>query len=142
MAQKESLRFPRAEHLKRRQDIQAVFKKGSSASCYGARLFFLRRDTNGKRIAFTFAHKFGNAVERNRARRLGREAYRHLRSKIKGGYDLVLLVYPDKNDSSKGKRLTGNFSEAEKPPSGFSTRLAQMRVLLSKTGLLAVGALP
>ena len=132
MAEKESLRFPREEHLKRRQDIQTVFKKGFSASCSGARLFFLRRDGDGRRIAFTFARKFGNAVERNRARRLGREAYRHLRSKIKGGYDLVLLVYPGKND----------FSEGGKPPSGFLARLGQMRVLLGKAGILKSGALP
>jgi ribonuclease P protein component len=132
MAEKEALRFPREEHLKRRQDIQAVFKKGSTASCYGARLFFLHRDGDGRRIAFTFAHKFGNAVKRNRARRLSREVYRHLRSQIKGGYDLALLVYPDKNDSSEGKR----------PPSGFSRRLKQMRVLLSKAGLFTAGVLP
>jgi ribonuclease P protein component len=131
MVERESLRFPRDEHLKRRQDIQAVFRKGASASCYGARLFFLRRDVDGRRIAFTFAHKFGNAVKRNRARRLGREAYRHLRSQIKGGYDLVLLVYPDKND----------FSEDKKPPSGFSRRLRQMRVLFGKAGLLTARAL-
>jgi ribonuclease P protein component len=132
MAEKESLRFPREEHLKRRQDIQAVFRKGDTASCYGARLFFLRRDGDGRRIAFTFAHKFGNAVKRNRARRLSREAYRHLRSQIKGGYDLALLVYPDKNDSLEGER----------PPSGFSKRLKQMRVLLGKAGLFTAGALP
>jgi ribonuclease P protein component len=132
MTEKESLCFPREEHLKRRQDIQAVFKNGASASCSGARLFFLHRGGDKRRIAFTFARKFGGAVERNRARRLGREAYRHLRSRIKGGYDLALQVYPGKND----------FSEGEKPRSGFSVRLGQMRVLLGKAGLLTAKALP
>ncbi|MDR2445180.1 MAG: ribonuclease P protein component [Spirochaetaceae bacterium] len=142
MTEKGSLRFPRAEHLKRRQDIQTVFKKGASASCSGARLFFLRRDVDGRRIAFTFARKFGNAVERNRARRLGREAYRHLRPKIKGGYDLVLLVYPGKNDFPENGKAPDNFSGVKTPSSGFLTRLRQMRVLLGKAGLLTAGALP
>jgi ribonuclease P protein component len=134
MTEKECLSFcfPRGEHLKRRQDIQAVFKKGVSASCSGARLFFLQRGGGERRIAFTFSRKFGNAVERNRARRLGREAYRHLRSKIKAGYDLVLLVYPGKNDFSEGKR----------PQSGFSVRLRQMRILLNAAGLFASGVSP
>ncbi|MDR2097199.1 MAG: ribonuclease P protein component [Spirochaetaceae bacterium] len=127
MTERESLCFPREERLKLRKDIQAVFKKGASASCSGARLFFLRKEGEGRRIAFTFARKFGNAVERNRARRLGREAYRHLRSKIKGGYDLALLVYPGKN----------NFSEDEKKGMDFSARLRQMKALLGKAGLFA-----
>ncbi|MDR0685137.1 MAG: ribonuclease P protein component [Spirochaetaceae bacterium] len=152
MAEKGALRFPREEHLKRRQDIQTVFKKGFSASCSGARLFFLRRDGDGRRIAFTFARKFGSAVERNRARRLGREAYRHLRPRIKGGYDLVLLVYPDKNDFWEGRKAPGGFEGAKKTRSGFLgdkksrsdflSRLAQMRALLGKAGLLRSGALP
>lgn len=57
---------------------------------------FLRE--NGKatnRIAFTFARKYGNAVQRNRSRRLSREAYRRIKSQLKQGYDLVLLIYPD-----------------------------------------------
>ncbi|MDR2802875.1 MAG: ribonuclease P protein component [Treponema sp.] len=134
MTEKEclSLCFPRGEHLKRRHDIQSVFKKGASTSCSGARLFFLRRDRRERRIAFTFSRKFGNAVERNRARRLGREAYRHLRAKIKVGYDLVLLVYPGKND----------FSEGKKPLNGFSVRLKQMRILLDMAGLFTAGVLP
>jgi ribonuclease P protein component len=131
MAEKNSLHFPREERLKRRKDIQAVFKKGVSVSCSGARLFFLRETGGRRRIAFTFARKFGNAVERNRARRLGREAYRHLRTNIKDGYDLALLVYPGKGNSLKGKEQ----------PDSFSTRLRQMRFLLNRAGLFTAESL-
>ncbi|MDR2658534.1 MAG: ribonuclease P protein component [Spirochaetaceae bacterium] len=120
------LGFPRQEHLKRREDIQTVFKKGASASCAGARLFFLRGEGCGRRIAFTFARKFGNAVQRNRSRRLGRESYRHLRQEIKSGYDLVLLLYPCKSG------LTGSDL-----PESLSLRMGQMKVLLGKAGLFA-----
>jgi ribonuclease P protein component len=129
--------FPRQEHLKRREDIQAVFKQGASTSCFGARLFFLHKKEAGKRIAFTFSRKFGNSVERNRARRLGRESYRHLRAGIKNGYDFVLLVYPVKNAvRSNGLPDSGNGDNSLFPKgSGLSLRMRQMKVLLSKAGL-------
>jgi ribonuclease P protein component len=67
------------------------------------------------RIVFTFARKYGNAVNRNRARRVGREAYRHIRNELTAGYDLVLLVYPGKDR--------------------FARRMEQVRILFSKAGL-------
>lgn len=89
------LRFPKNERLKRSSGISEVFKRGRSVSCPGARLFFKPVEGGCNRIAFVFSKKFGNAVQRNRARRLGREAYRFLRGRLKRGFDLVLLVYPD-----------------------------------------------
>ena len=108
--------FPREERLKSRRDISAVFKKGKKAPVDGAVLFYKHNALNHNRIAFTFAKKFGNAVQRNRARRLGREAYRHIRESIRKGYDLVLLVYPT-------------------PGIGFSRRLQQLSVAFSRAGL-------
>ena len=66
-------------------------------SCSGAKLFRLENGLGRNRIAFTCARKFGTAVERNRARRLGREAYRLLKNRLESGYDLVLLVYPGRD---------------------------------------------
>jgi ribonuclease P protein component len=87
--------FPRPERLKKRADIRAVMKKGRCVTEFGAKLFYKENSLSYNRIAFTFARKFGNAVERNRARRLGRESYRHLRTIIiPAGWDFVLLVYP------------------------------------------------
>jgi len=108
--------FPQRERLKGRVDIQEVFNRRRVVSCQGAKLFMLKNGLPHNRIAFTFSRKFGNAVERNRARRLGREAYRYLRQKMKPGYDLVLLVYPLGHDD-------------------FSFRMEQFRELLSRAGL-------
>jgi ribonuclease P protein component len=92
---KGSFRFRREEHLKRREEIREVFGKGRQYSCYGAKLFVLKNDLPYNRICFTFSRSFGNAVSRNRARRLGREAFRLIKPDITGGHDLILLVYPE-----------------------------------------------
>ena len=101
--------------MKRRDDIREVFKRRGTVSCSGAKLFTLRNGLPHNRIAFTFPRKFGSAVERNRSRRLSREAYRLLRNELRKGYDLVLLVYPGQDD--------------------FLTRMDQLRGLFSRAGL-------
>ena len=108
-------RFPREERLKARGEIRGVFMRGNRVSCSAAKLFFLKNGLGHSRIAFTFARKYGNAVDRNRARRLGREAYRYIRKGLKPGFDLVLLVYPGMDT------LAG--------------RMEQLRTLFSRAGL-------
>ena len=93
--QPSSFRFPPREHLKKRADIRLAFKKGRCVSTGGAKLFYIKNGLAWNRIAFTFARKFGNAVRRNRARRLGRECYRQMRGSLDTGWDLVLLLYPE-----------------------------------------------
>ena len=114
---KADFRFKRKERLKSRSDIGTVFKKGKFVACSGAKLFALKNDLSHNRIAFVFSRKFGNAVERNRSRRVSREAYRHLQHTIKPGFDLVLLVYPGKDD--------------------FAARLDQMNKLFTRANLLS-----
>ena len=108
-------RFPRKERLKGRDGIREVFSRRKAVSCDGAKLFFVRNALPYNRIAFTFSRKFGNAVERNYSRRLSREVYRQTREKLRKGYDLVLLVYPGRDD--------------------FSVRTEQLRELFSRAGL-------
>ena len=108
--------FPRQERLKGRDEIREVFSRRKAVSCAGAKLLTLKNGFPHNRIAFTFSRKFGCAVERNRARRVGREAYRHLRGELKTGFDLVLLVYPGKDD--------------------FDSRLRQLTELFRRAGLL------
>jgi len=43
-------------------------------------------------VGITASRKVGNAVERNRARRLLREAARNLYRDVAGGWDLVLVA--------------------------------------------------
>ena len=108
--------FPKKERLKGRDEIRAVFEGRKAVSCPGARLYTLPNGLEYNRIAFTFSRKFGNAVQRNRSRRLSREAYRHLSAKLRRGFDMVLLIQPGQDS--------------------FSVRIDQLRVLFSRSGLL------
>jgi len=73
------------------------------------------------RICFTFPRGFAGAVRRNRAKRLGREAYRALRHRLRQGYDLVLLVYPPDAGSAD--------------TAGLADRRGQLGYLFDRAGL-------
>lgn len=79
--------------LKSRKEIDQVFQKGRT--CY-SQFLFLKYLPNSKpvsRFAFSIGLKFSKkAVERNRAKRLLREAVQTNLSQIKPGFDCVFFV--------------------------------------------------
>ncbi|MFP4330181.1 MAG: ribonuclease P protein component [Alkalispirochaetaceae bacterium] len=85
----------KAEILRKPDDIRRVFNAGRRVATHGAMVRFLRNDLGRNRILFATTRSFGNAVRRNRARRLTREAYRQLKPNLQEGYDLACVVYPD-----------------------------------------------
>ncbi|MDR2376053.1 MAG: ribonuclease P protein component [Treponema sp.] len=124
-------RFRTYERLKQSEGIRKVFKLGRAYSCPGAKLFVMKSGLPYNRISFTLARKFGNAPARNRAKRLGREAYRLLRPRLVSGFDLVLLVYPPP-ESPKGLQNSG--------AGGLRSRMDQFTVLCARAGLLLNGS--
>jgi ribonuclease P protein component len=100
-------------------------------------LFVLKNGLPYNRIGFTQTRKYGNAPERNRARRLGREAYRLLRPRLKTGFDLVLLVYPGSPNPARPGKPAG--SRARPGRGSLEARLAQLKSLFGKAGLLPDG---
>lgn len=109
-------RFTRNERVKRSEDIKTLFSKGQKVSIQGAKLFYLKNGTIQNRVAFALPRGYGNAVQRNRSKRLSREAYRYLKSHLNTGYDLLILIYPG-NDT-------------------FPSRCEKFRSLCQKAGLL------
>ena len=65
--------------------------------CSGARLVYRTNGLDYSRFAVCPVRKFGNAVERNRVKRVCRELFRLTKNRIKPGFDIVLVVYPGKN---------------------------------------------
>lgn len=89
------------ERLKRRSDINRVFASNRSVSCYGAKLLYRENGYGRNRITVTLVRKYGNAVERNRAKRVVREAYRLTKPSLKTGYDLIVVLYPNEDTYRK-----------------------------------------
>jgi ribonuclease P protein component len=115
-----SFRFRREERLKRRNEIREVFGKGRRFGCRGLKIFLLKNGLPRNRICFTFSRGFGTAVQRNRAKRIGREAYRGLKPCLRQGYDIILLQYPPAENQESGKGWCDG----------------QLRYLFAKAGLL------
>lgn len=74
------------------KDFLAAYKRGKYI-CGKACTFYFRK--NGKklnRIGITTSKKVGNAVMRNRARRIIRQAYRENEMSFPVGYDFVVVA--------------------------------------------------
>lgn len=76
----------------RNNDFRRAYTKGKSF--VGPLLVsYVRKNRLGiTRVGITTSKKVGNAVERNRSRRVIREAYRGLSESVKPGYDLVFVA--------------------------------------------------
>jgi len=84
----------RRYRLRSRERFQEVRRKGRSAKHPLAILVYLRNDLPHSRFGFTASRRVGNAVQRNRARRLLRESVRLQLETIEPGWDLVFIARP------------------------------------------------
>lgn len=78
--------------LRRPEDFRKVWSEGRSWAHPLFILWALPNHLNRTRIGITASRKVGNAVARNRARRLLREAARHTYRGISVGWDIVLVA--------------------------------------------------
>jgi ribonuclease P protein component len=113
----------RKERLRGTAALKRVFSVSRSKQsavgnvvCRGAKLLAVENGLEYSRVVVTPVRKFGGSVVRNRARRIGKEAYRCIKSSIKPGFDLAFILFP------------GDFSYGE--------RISQFSCLLKKAGLL------
>jgi ribonuclease P protein component len=82
-------RFRPVEHVRRRADFEIIYKEGFKRSGRLMTLFTRKRDAGVARLGIAATRKMGSAVERNRAKRLVRELFRH--HKPAGALDVVVV---------------------------------------------------
>ena len=78
--------------LRKQSDFGRVYKKGSSRGSKYVVILYKENGLGYTRTAFVASKKVGNAVTRNRARRLMKEAYRSMQSDIVKGFDIVFVA--------------------------------------------------
>jgi ribonuclease P protein component len=69
--------FRPAEHVRKRADFELIYKTGFKRSGRLMTMFTRERETGPARLGIAATRKMGAAVERNRAKRLVRELFRH-----------------------------------------------------------------
>jgi len=124
----------RGERLKSRQEIQRLFgKAGASLGSYPLRLVYCPTETpRGNyplQVAFTVPkRRYKKAVERNRIKRLMREAFRRQKAELLAGIPAAapqyawMLVYIGKEElpyhhlERKMRKLIRQFLVAVQPP--------------------------
>lgn len=69
--------FRPAEHVRKRADFELIYKTGFKRSGRLMTMFTREREAGPARLGIAATRKMGAAVERNRAKRLVRELFRH-----------------------------------------------------------------
>jgi ribonuclease P protein component len=87
-------RFRPEYHIRRSADFQRAYRCRAAASDDRLLIFGCPNDLPYPRLGLSISRKFGNAVMRNRWKRLLREAFRLCRPQLPGGLDLVLIPRP------------------------------------------------
>ena len=81
--------FRPSEHVRKRADFELIYKTGFKRSGRLMTMFTREREAGPSRLGIAATRKMGAAVERNRAKRLARELFRH--HKPEGAVDVVVV---------------------------------------------------
>ena len=81
------------ERIRRRADFQQAYERGARVHGRYSTLFILPNKLDVGRLGIAATKKLGGSVQRNRAKRLIREVFRH--NKIAPGFDVVVVPKRD-----------------------------------------------
>ncbi len=84
-------KLPKSGRLRRNKCFQAVYRSGKSYANRQIVLYVLPQHGRERRVGFAAGKRLGNAVVRNRVKRLLREAYRLQQHNLKNGFDLIIV---------------------------------------------------
>ncbi|EGO65073.1 ribonuclease P protein component [Acetonema longum DSM 6540] len=99
-------KLAKCDHLSKNIQFQTVYKSGKSYANRMMVLYVRHNDLAGRKVGFAAGKKLGNAVVRNRIKRLMREVYRHHQGKLIPGLDLILV--------GRQSMIDAGYKEAEK----------------------------
>lgn len=86
-----SVRFPKARRVRRRGEFQRVFDLAHRSKGRYLTVLMARNSGGGARLGIVASRKLGDAVRRNRAKRLIREVFRKTDALIGQSVDVVVI---------------------------------------------------
>jgi len=94
--------------LSRSAEFDRVFRQGRSVGNRVLVLYSFPRAEGGQpRLGISVSRKVGGAVERNRVKRLLREAFQQQLSRLPPGHDVVLVARPEAHAIAERDGLRG-----------------------------------
>ena len=88
----ESQTFGRDERIRKRQDYLRIYQQGVRRTSARFTIITCRNRTGVRRLGMTVSKKAGNAVQRNRIKRLLREFFRLNKSRLPASQDIVIIA--------------------------------------------------
>jgi len=86
--------IPKSQRLTSHQQFKSVLDRGRRAGDGLLTLYVAPNERGHARLGVSVGRSSGNAVVRNRLKRLLREAFRHSLDRIPPGFDYVLMISP------------------------------------------------
>lgn len=87
--------------IKLNREFKRLYYKGQFCARGCVVVYAMKTRRRANRLGLTAGKSVGNAVKRNRAKRLMRESYRLSADKLKNGYDVIIVA----RASIVGKKL-------------------------------------
>ena len=78
--------------IKENRDFRRIYTRGKSYVSPVVVTYVLKNRSQNVRVGITTGKKTGNAVKRNRSRRIIREAFRQAAPQVREGFDFVLVA--------------------------------------------------
>lgn len=116
--------------LSRSSEFERVYRHGRSCANRHLVLYaFPNPATTAPRLGLSVSRKVGGAVQRNRVKRMLREAFAHTTSSLADGHDVVVVARPDAGELALREGLAGveaSLSELIEKVSAISSRPERM----------------
>jgi ribonuclease P protein component len=103
---------PKRGRLSRSAEFERVYRQGRSHGNRHLVLYtFPRPDpassADGPRLGLSVSRKVGGAVDRNKVKRLLREAFTDVREQLPAGHDVVVVARPEARELAEREGLQG-----------------------------------